>query len=315
MTLGFLLRRVLTALITLLLASVMVFFAMLLVPGDPVQLILGLNYDPNQYAVLQQQLGLDKPPLERFIGWLAGIPQGDLGKSISLSQEVSRLIWDRLPITLPLVGLSSLLSLLIALPAGVYAAQKRGSLTDVLVVTLTQVGLAIPSFWLGIMFVLLFAVTLGWLPANGWTNWSDDPLKAARSLVMPVLTLALGQAAGLVRMVRSSVLETQSQDFVRTARSKGLLEGVVIRKHILRNAAINILTLVGIQFGQLLAGGIVVESVFNIPGLGLLGLQAVRSSDYPLVQGVVFVIAMMIVLINLVVDLMYGALDPRIRYD
>ena len=315
MTLGFLLRRILTALITLLLASVLVFFAMLLVPGDPVQLILGLNYDPNQYAVLQQQLGLDKPPLERFIGWLAGIPQGDLGTSISLSQEVSRLIWDRLPITLPLVGFSSLLALLIALPAGVYAARHRGSLADVVVVALTQIGLAIPSFWLGIMFVLLFAVTLGWLPANGWTNWSDDPFKAARSLVMPVLTLALGQAAGLVRMVRSSVLETQSQDFVRTARSKGLLEGVVMRKHILRNAAINILTLVGIQFGQLLAGGIVVESVFNIPGLGLLGLQAVRSGDYPLVQGVVFVIAMIIVLINLVVDLMYGTLDPRIRYD
>ena len=146
--------------------------------------------------------------------------------------------------------------------------------------------------------MLLFAVTLGWLPANGWTNWSDDPLKAARSLVMPVLTLALGQAAGLVRMVRSSVIETQSQDFVRTARSKGLLEGVVIRKHILRNAAINIITLLGIQFGQLLAGGIVVESVFNIPGLGLLGLGAVRFGDYPLVQGVVFVIAAMIVFIN-----------------
>jgi peptide/nickel transport system permease protein len=314
-TLGFLLRRVLTALMTLLLASVMVFFAMLLVPGDPVQLILGLNYDPNQYAVLQQQLGLDKPPLERFLNWIIGIPQGNLGKSISLSKEVSHLIWDRLPITLPLVGLSSLLALLIALPAGVYAARHRGSLADVLVVTLTQVGLAIPSFWLGIMFVLLFAVTLGWLPANGWTNWSDDPFKAARSLVMPVLTLALGQAAGLVRMVRSSVLETQSQDFVRTARSKGLLEGVVIRKHILRNAAINIITLLGIQFGQLLAGGIVVESVFNIPGLGLLGLGAVRFGDYPLVQGVVFVIAAMIVLINLMVDLMYGALDPRIRYD
>ncbi|MEY4532161.1 MAG: hypothetical protein RLZZ156_2884 [Deinococcota bacterium] len=315
MTLGFLLRRVLTALMTLLLASVMVFFAMLLVPGDPVQLILGLNYDPNQYAVLQKQLGLDKPPLERFLVWLAGIPQGDLGKSISLSKEVSSLIWDRLPITLPLVGLSSLLALGIALPAGVYAARHKGSLADVLVVTLTQVGLAIPSFWLGIMFVLLFAVTLGWLPANGWTNWSDDPLKAARSLVMPVLTLALGQAAGLVRMVRSSVIETQSQDFVRTARSKGLLEGAVIRKHILRNAAINIITLLGIQFGQLLAGGIVVESVFNIPGLGLLGLGAVRFGDYPLVQGVVFVIAAMIVFINLIVDLMYGALDPRIRYD
>ena len=315
MTLAFLVRRVLTAFLTLLLASVLVFAALLAVPGDPVQLILGLNYDPVQYSLIQKQLGLDKPPLERFGTWLVGIPQGNLGKSISLSQNVSQLIWDRLPITLPLVGFSSLLALLIALPAGVYAARHRGSLADVLVVMLTQLGLAIPSFWLGIIFVLLFAVTLGWLPANGWTNWSDDPLKAARSLIMPVVTLALGQAAGLVRMVRSSVLETQSQDYVRTARSKGLLEGVVIRKHILRNAAINILTLLGIQFGQLLAGGIVVESVFNIPGLGMLGLQAVRSSDYPLVQGVVFVIAALIVLINLIVDLLYGTLDPRIRYD
>ena len=312
---AFLVRRVLTAFLTLLLASVLVFAALLAVPGDPVQLILGLNYDPVQYSLIQKQLGLDKPPLERFGTWLVGIPQGNLGKSISLSQNVSQLIWDRLPITLPLVGFSSLLALLIALPAGVYAARHRGSLADVLVVMLTQLGLAIPSFWLGIIFVLLFAVTLGWLPANGWTNWSDDPLKAARSLIMPVVTLALGQAAGLVRMVRSSVLETQSQDYVRTARSKGLLEGVVIRKHILRNAAINILTLLGIQFGQLLAGGIVVESVFNIPGLGMLGLQAVRSSDYPLVQGVVFVIAALIVLINLIVDLLYGTLDPRIRYD
>jgi peptide/nickel transport system permease protein len=315
MTLAFLLRRVTTALITLVLASIMVFVAMLFVPGDPVQLILGLNYDPAQYAVLQKQMGLDKPPLERFIIWLSGIPSGNLGRSISLSADVGKLIWDRLPITLPLVGLSSLLALLIALPAGVYAARHRGSLADVLVVTLTQAGLAIPSFWLGIMLVLLFAVGLGWLPANGWTNWSDDPLKAARSLVMPVVTLALGQAAGLVRMVRSSVLDAQNQDYVRTARSKGLLEGVVVRKHILRNAAINIITLVGIQFGQLLAGGIVVESVFNIPGLGLLGLGAVRSSDYPLVQGVVLVIAFMIVLINLIVDLLYGALDPRIRYE
>ncbi len=315
MTLAFLLRRVLTAFITVFLASSMVFVALLAVPGDPVQLILGLNYDPNQYAVLQKQLGLDHPPLERFAIWLAGIPKGDLGKSISLSKDVGTLIWDRLPITLPLVGLSSLLALLIALPAGILAARNKGSLLDVLVVTTTQLGLAIPSFWLGIMFVLIFAVNLGWLPANGWSNWSDDPLKTARYLIMPVVTLALGQAAGLVRMVRSSVLETQNQDYVRTARSKGLLESVVIRKHILRNAAINILTLVGIQFGQLLAGGIVVESVFSIPGLGLLGLNAVRFGDYPLVQGVVLVIAIMIVVINLIVDVLYGVLDPRIRYD
>jgi peptide/nickel transport system permease protein len=304
-----------TALITVFLASALVFVALQAVPGDPVQLIIGLNNDPAQYAVLQKQLGLDKPPLERFVAWVVGATRGDFGRSISLSEDVGRLILARLPVTLPLVGLSSLLALMIAIPSGILAARRRGSLMDVLIVAVTQTGLAIPSFWLGLMLILVFAVGLGWLPANGWTAWSDNPTRAAQSLVLPVLTLALGQAAGLVRMVRSGVLEVLNQDYVRTARGKGLLEIVVMNKHVLRNAGINILTLLGIQFGQLLAGGIVVESVFAIPGLGLLGLNAVKSSDFPLVQGVVFVIASMIVLINLTVDLLYSALDPRIRYE
>jgi peptide/nickel transport system permease protein len=305
----------LTALITVFLASALVFVALQAVPGDPVQLIIGLNNDPAQYAVLQKQLGLDKAPLERFATWVVGATRGDFGRSISLSEDVGTLILARLPITLPLVGLSSLLALLIAIPAGIVAARKRGGLLDVLIVAITQTGLAIPSFWLGLMLILLFSVGLGWLPAGGWTAWSDNPTRAAQSLVLPVLTLALGQAAGLVRMVRSSVLEVLGQDYVRTARGKGLLEAVVMNKHVLRNAGINILTLLGIQFGQLLAGGIVVESVFAIPGLGLLGLNAVKASDFPLVQGVVFVIALLIVMINLVVDVLYSAFDPRIRYE
>jgi peptide/nickel transport system permease protein len=314
-TLSFLIRRVLTALITLVLSSAMVFAALLIVPGDPVQLILGLNYEPAQYAILKTQLGLDKPPLERYVAWWGGLLRGDMGKSLSLNTSVTDLVLTRLPVTLPLVILSSVLSLVIAIPAGIFAARRKGTVFDLVTVTLTQTGLAIPSFWLGLMLILLFAVALNWLPANGWTAWSEDPARAARSLVLPVLTLALGQAAGLVRMVRGSVLETMNQDYVRTARSKGLFEGTVMRRHILRNAAINILTLVGIQFGQLLAGGIVVETVFAIPGLGKLGLDGVRSTDFPLVQGVVFVIATIIVLVNLAVDLLYGALDPRIRYD
>jgi peptide/nickel transport system permease protein len=313
--LGFLLRRFFTALITVFLASAVVFVALLAVPGDPVQLIIGLNNDPAQYASIQKQLGLDKAPLERFLTWVLGAARGDFGRSLSLSEDVGTLILARLPVTLPLVGLSSLLALGIAIPAGIFAARRRGSLVDVLIVAITQTGLAIPSFWLGLMLILVFAVGLGWLPAGGWTAWSDNPTRAAQSLVLPVVTLALGQAAGLVRMVRSSVLEVLGQDYVRTARGKGLLEAVVTSKHVLRNAAVNILTLLGIQFGQLLAGGIVVESVFAIPGLGLLGLNAVKSSDFPLVQGVVFVIALMIVLTNLIVDLLYSALDPRIRYE
>jgi peptide/nickel transport system permease protein len=228
---------------------------------------------------------------------------------------VTQSIVSTLPVTIPLIVASSLLALLIALPAGIFAAQRKGTVFDASLVTLTQAGLAIPSFWLGLLLVLLFAVNLRLLPANGWTAWTDDPGRAVRSLILPVITLALGQAAGLVRMVRSSVLDVLNQDYVRTARSKGLLERIVISKHVLRNAAIAILTLLGIQLGQLLAGSVIVESVFGLPGLGSLGIKAVKTSDFPLVQGVVFTVAAVIVGINLIVDVMYGALDPRIRYD
>lgn len=294
----------------------MVFSALLIVPGDPVQLIIGLNNDPVQYKVLSQQLGLDKPPLERFVLWILGLAQGDFGKSTSLSAPVKDLILARLPVTLPLILISSLLALLIALPAGIFAARRKGTIFDLGTVLLTQVGLAIPSFWLGLIFILVFAVSLRWLPAvSSSVTWFENPVSAFRNLILPVVTLALGQAAGLVRMVRSSVLEVLGQDYVRTARGKGLLESVVIQKHVLKNAGIQILTLMGIQLGQLLAGAIIVESVFNLNGLGKLGLSAVKNSDFPLVQGVVLTIALMIVLINLIVDLLYGALDPRIRYD
>lgn len=315
-TITFLVRRILTAFITLFLAAVMVFSALLIVPGDPVQLIIGLNNDPEQYRVLSEQLGLDKPPLERFWRWIAGLTQGDLGKSTSLAAPVKELVFSRLPVTLPLIFASSLLALLIALPAGIFAARRKGTIFDLGTVLLTQIGLAIPSFWLGLIFILVFAVSLRWLPAvSSSVTWTENPISAFRNLILPVCTLALGQAAGLVRMVRSSVLEVLSLDYVRTARGKGLLESVVIQKHVLKNAAIQILTLIGIQLGQLLAGAIIVESVFNLNGLGKLGLSAVKNSDFPLVQGVVISIALMIVLINLIVDLLYGALDPRIRYD
>jgi peptide/nickel transport system permease protein len=311
----FLIRRVATALITLFLASLMVFTALLIVPGDPVQQILGLENNRDLYLAVQKKLGLDKPPLERYLTWLTGLPRGDLGVSISESRPVTQSIVSTLPVTIPLIVASSLLALLIALPAGIFAAQRKGTVFDASLVTLTQAGLAIPSFWLGLLLVLLFAVNLRLLPANGWTAWTDDPGRAVRSLILPVITLALGQAAGLVRMVRSSVLDVLNQDYVRTARSKGLLERIVISKHVLRNAAIAILTLLGIQLGQLLAGSVIVESVFGLPGLGSLGIKAVKTSDFPLVQGVVFTVAAVIVGINLIVDVMYGALDPRIRYE
>jgi peptide/nickel transport system permease protein len=310
-----LLRRITTAFFTLILASFMVFGALLVVPGDPVQLILGLNYNPEQYKVLEQQLGLDKPAPERYLTWITGALRGDLGKSTYYNAPVTKLVLDTLPVTVPLVLLSTLLALAIALPLGILAARKHGTFLDTGLVALSQLGLAIPSFWLGLLFILCFAVWLRWLPSGGFVPWSEDATRAVRSMVLPTLTLALGQAAGLVRMVRSSVLEVQVLDYIRTARSKGLAESAVVRKHILKNAMITIITLVGLQIGQLLAGSIVVESVFNIRGLGSLGLQAVKSSDFPLVQGVVLMIAVVIVSINFILDLLYAMIDPRIQYD
>lgn len=316
MPLAFLLRRAVTALMTLLLASVMVFGALLVVPGDPVQLVLGFQTDPELYATTQRRLGLDRPPLERYAVWAAGLARGDMGTSLRYSEPVGALILSRLPITVPLVVASTALALLVSLPLGVLAATRRGTLADTAVVAVSQAGLAIPSFWLGLLLILLFAVALGWLPSGGFpVPWSQDPVAAARQLVLPVLTLALGQTAGLVRMVRSGVLDVLGQDYVRTARSKGLPDAHVVRRHVLRNALVGILTLAGLQFTQLLAGAIVVESVFNLPALGTLALEAVNGKDFPLVQGVVMVIAAAIVVVNLLVDLLYGALDPRIRFD
>ena len=313
---AFVLRRAATALLTLLLASVMVFGALLVVPGDPVQLILGFQTDPELYAATERRLGLDRPPLERYAAWVAGLARGDMGTSVRYSEPVSALIISRLPVTLPLVIASTALALLVSLPLGVLAAARRGTLADAAVVAASQAGLAIPSFWLGLLLILLFAVALGWLPSGGFpVAWSQDPVAAARPLVLPVLTLALGQTAGLVRMVRSGVLDVLGQDYVRTARSKGLSEARVVRRHVLRNALVGILTLAGLQFTQLLAGAIVVESVFNLPALGTLALEAVNGKDFPLVQGVVMVLAAAIVTVNLLVDLLYGALDPRIRFD
>ncbi len=293
----------------------MVFGALAIVPGDPVQLLMGLDNNPELHKALEHQLGLDKPPLTRFALWLLGILHGDFGTSISKSASVSQLIASRLPVTVPLVLASSVLALLIAIPAGVFAARRRGKFSDLTIVALTQAGLAVPSFWLGLLLAILFAVKLHWLPANGWEAWSSNPIKSFRFLLLPVLTLALGQAAGLVRMVRGGVLDVLGQDYVRTARGKGLEERVVLEKHVLKNALVNVLTLLGLQVGQLLAGAIVVESVFDLPGLGRLALDAVKASDFPLVQGVVLCIAATIVLVNFLVDVGYGALDPRIRFD
>ena len=311
----FIIRRFLAALVSIFLAAVLVFSALLAVPGDPAEVILGVNASPQALAALRSKLGLDEPPLIRFTGWLGGVVQGDFGESLNYQAPVSRLILDRLAVSLPLALGGALLACLIALPLGVFAALRRGTALDPLVVVLSQVGAAIPSFWLGLMFILLFSVTWGLFPAGGYTPWSRDPLAALRSLALPILALGLGQAAVMTRMTRSAMLETLSQDYVRTAKAKGLSNNRVIFKHGLRNALVTLVTILGISLSNLLIGSIIIEQVFALPGLGRLALTAIGTRDYPLLQGEILVYASAIVFLSFLVDISYGLLDPRIRYD
>ncbi|RDI96360.1 ABC transporter permease [Meiothermus sp. QL-1] len=309
-------RRLGFALVTLWLASSLVFAALLLIPGNPAQAILGIEATPEDVAALEARLGLDKPPLERYLSWLSGVLRGDLGLSIRYEQPIAALILNRLGITLPIVLVSLFLAVLIAVPLGVLAARRAGSWVDLAVSMGSLVGVVLPSFWVGLMFIYLFVV---WLrlplptsfPVEGWEN----PGRALASLVLPVLTVGLASAAFLVRLVRGSVLEVLSQDYVRTARAKGLSERSVLYKHALRNAALPVATVLGLEFANLLIATVVVETVFGIPGLGSLSLTAISARDYPLLQGVVLVIAAFIVLTNLVVDLLYALLDPRVSYE
>ncbi len=307
----YVLRRVATAGITLGLASLLVFGALLLVPGDPAQAILGMEAAPETLAALRTRLGLDRPPALRYVEWVAGALTGDLGVSIRYDRPVASLVGASLGVTVPLVGLSAALALVIALPVGAVAAARRGTALDLPVVTLTQAGLAVPTFWLGLLLILLFGVRLRWLPTTGFVPWGESPAGALRSLALPVVALGLGQAAILTRVVRASLLEVLGQDFVRTARAKGAGEMTVVVRHGLRAALLAVVTVAGSLFGQLLAGAIIVESVFALPAMGRLALTAVEARDIPLVQGIVLTLAAIIVAVNLAIDLLYGWLDPR----
>lgn len=309
------LRRLLFALVTLWLATLLVFGALLLIPGNPATTILGINATPEAVAALEAQLGLDKPPLQRYLSWLGGVLHGDLGQSIRYNLPVSRLIVSRLGITLPIVAGSLILATLISIPLGILAARRAGTWVDVGISTGALLGLVLPSFWVGLMLIYLFIVWLklplpSSFPIRGW----HVPAEALAAMVLPVLTITLARASLLVRMVRGSILEVLSQDYVRTAQAKGLSERVVLYKHALKNAALPVVTVLGLEFAQLLIAAVIVETVFGIPGLGALSLTAISARDFPLVQGVVLTLASFIVGLNLIVDLLYGYLDPRVSY-
>jgi peptide/nickel transport system permease protein len=309
----FLCKRILILIATLLLVSGAIFIVLHVIPGDPAQLILGVHATPETLRELRHNLGLDLPLPVQYMKWIGELVRGDLGRSITYDLPIATLILSRLQVTIPLAILSILFAVIFSIPLGVYAARHRNRPGDYGVMVFSQVGLAVPAFWAGILFILLFAVELRWFSAGGFEPWTDTPWGAFKSLLLPALSLGLIRAAVLTRLTRSSMLEVLGEDYIRTARSKGLTEKMVVYKHAFRNALIPVVTIVGLQMGELLAGAIVIENVFNLPGLGRLIFLAIGQRDLPVVQGGSLLISFLIVGINFSVDLVYGMVDPRTR--
>jgi peptide/nickel transport system permease protein len=310
--LRYLLRRTFSLGLSLLVASAAIFSVVELVPGDPASFMLGTGAQPETVAALREQLGLNQPLPLRYADWLSALLQGDFGQSFTYKTPIAGLIAERMQVSLPLALMALVLSTVIAFPVGIYAAARRGRAGDALVMGGTQVGIALPNFWFAMLLVLLFAVKLRWLPAGGFPGWAS-PLAAVKSLLLPALALALPQAAILARVLRSALIETQGQDYIRTARAKGLSTGQSLRRHALRNALIPVLTILGMQFSFLLAGAIIIENVFYLPGLGRLIFQAITQRDLIVVQSAVLVLVAAVILVTFLVDLAYAAVDPRLR--
>lgn len=312
-TIRFLARRLLSSAVVLLGVVIVVFSLVHLVPGDPVRIALGTRYTEEAYQALREASGLDRPLPVQFGAYLLDLVRGDLGVSFRNGQPVTLALLDRLPATVSLAGFGIVVALLIALPAGIWAALREGRVADAIVRITSQFGVSVPDFWMGMLFITLFSSVLGWLPPGGYVALTDDPLQWLRRVALPGTTVGLVAAAILTRYVRAAVLDVRSSAFVRTARSKGLPGRIVLTRHLLRNALVPILTIAGIQLATILGGVIVVEVVFAWPGLGRLVYDAVAARDYPLVQGAVLLMAVLFLVINLVVDVLYAIVDPRIR--
>ena len=309
----FLARRLLYSLVVLLGVLIVVFGLVHLVPGDPVRIALGTRYSPEAYQTLRAASGLDRPIVEQFFGYVGSALTGDLGVSFRNGDPVTLTLLDRLPATLSLAVVGIVIALLISVPAGIWAALREGRISDAVVRISSQFGVSIPDFWMGLLLIALFASTLGWLPTSGYQALSDNPAGWLRHVILPGLTVGLVAGAIMTRYIRSALLDVASMGYVRTARSKGLPPWVVTLRHIVRNALIPVLTITGIQLATILGGVIVVEVVFAWPGIGRLVYTAVAARDYPLIQGAVLLIAVLFLLVNLVVDVLYAVVDPRIR--
>jgi peptide/nickel transport system permease protein len=306
-------RRLAGLVITLLVVSLVIFAVMDLLPGDPASIMLGTSASPETLTALRHELGLDQPLLFRYGQWLAGVFSGNLGQSYTYGVPVAGLIIERLAVTLPLALIAIMLSVLIALPLGVLAAARRGGIVDAIATVFSQVSIAVPAFWVALLLIILFSTTLGLMPAGGFPGWDAGLLPALQALVMPAVALALPQAGVLTRVTRSAVLDTMHEDFARTAVAKGLSRSTVLWRHIVPNALVPILTILGLQFTFLVAGAVLVENVFNLPGLGRLAFQALSQRDIVVMQDVVLFFAGLVIVMNFIVDLSYLVIDPRMR--
>jgi peptide/nickel transport system permease protein len=314
----FLLRRLITFIATLAVASAVIFAVLELLPGSAAEVILGETATPESVAALNTKLGLDRPPLARYAAWIGGWLKGESASSITYGSPTSELIAERLRVTVPLAVMAMALTVVIALSAGVYAAARHNRAGDVGVMVASQIGIAVPNFWFAILLSLFFAVKLNWLSANGFPGWTEEEgggfVEGLKALLLPALALAVVQAAILARVTRSAVLDVMREDFVRTARAKGLTRRQALWRHVLRNAMIPVLTIAGLQFANLIASAIVVEKVFVLPGVGRLVFEAIGNRDLVLVRDVVLLLAAIVVLVNFVVDVLYALVDPRLRH-
>ncbi|WP_341486091.1 ABC transporter permease [Thioclava sp. GXIMD4215] len=298
--------------LTVLAASVVIFLAVSLAPGDPAQIMLGTSAQPDTLAALRRQLGLDQPLVWQYLHWLGGIVTGDLGRSYTYGTPVATLIGQKLLVTLPLTALATALALAIALPLGVWSADRPNGPVDILGQILSQFGIAIPNFWIGLLLILGLALGMGWFPSGGFEGWDTGP-SALLSLILPAIALALPQAAVLTRVTRTAVLDITGQDFIRTARAKGLSRQRALWQHVLPNALVPVVTMLGLQIPFLISGAVLVENVFNLPGIGSLAYQALAQRDLIVVQNTVLLFATLTLVSNALVDLAYLALDPRLR--
>jgi len=315
----YIIRRLLWALVILIMLTLLVFFSMRLLPGDPIIIYVGqsqgvIGMDPAALDKLRAEYGLDKPIMVQYFHWIGGIFHGDLGKSITYHDDVSKLLLKRFPITIYIGVITFIIATILGTLGGMFAALRQGKLGDQIITPLSYIGITIPIFWLGVLMIYAFGLKLHWLPTSGYTSPFKDFALSTRQLVMPVICGAITQIAMLSRQMRSSVLEVVRQDYIRTAWSKGLNERIIVLKHTLKNSLIPVITLMGFAIGGIFGGSVLVESVFNIPGMGRLMVTSIFAQDYTVVQACTLIFAIIVLVSNLAVDMSYGWLDPRIRY-